>query len=117
MSIITKLIGDKRAWHDYQARVRSLPKAYGTAIGGIERYLMYTGPSDGERLMRMLDDLADLFERGAADGVTVAALVGDDPVEFAEEFKRNYGLGAWLDKEQHRLTDAIAQAQREQSES
>ncbi len=115
MSIITKLIGDKREWREYKARVKALPAGYGTAVEGIERYLMVTGPSDAERLMRMLDDLADLFERAAADGTPVASVVGDDPIEFAEEFKRNYGLGSWLSKEQQRLQDAIAQATEEQA--
>jgi DNA-binding ferritin-like protein (Dps family) len=113
MSIMSKLIGDKRHWREYKQRVAGLPAGYGTAVEGIERYLMHTGPSDADGLMRMLDDLADLFERAAADGTPVAAIVGDDPVEFAEEFKRNYGLGAWLSKEQQRLVDTIGRAERQ----
>jgi DNA-binding ferritin-like protein (Dps family) len=115
MSMISKLIGDKRQWRAYQARTDALPDAYRTAIGGIERYLLHTGPSDGDHLMTMLDDLADLFERAAADGTPVAGIVGEDPVEFAEEFKRTYGLARWISKEQQRLVDAIAQAERQQA--
>ena len=113
MSIITKVIGDKRAWRDYKARVGALPQPHRTAVDSIERYLLRTGPTDGARLMTMLDDLADLFERGAADGSTVGAVVGDDPVGFADEFKRNYGLGSWLESEQRQLTDAVSQARRD----
>ena len=61
--------------------------------------------------MAMFDDLADLFEQSAADGVPVRAIVGDDPVAFVDTFKRNYGQGSWLTKEQRRLTDAIARAE------
>ena len=114
MSILSRVIGDKRRWREYRARVEALPAPYRTAVEGIERYLMYTGPGDGDGLMRMLDDLGDLFESAAADGTPVRSIVGDDPVEFAEEFKRNYGLGAWLAKERSRLTDAVEQAEREQ---
>lgn len=71
---------------------------------------MNTGTTDGEALMRMLDDLADLFERGAADGSDVHAIVGDDPIVFAEEFKANYGVGSWLSREQQRLRDAVTAA-------
>ncbi|WKK73256.1 DUF1048 domain-containing protein [Rathayibacter oskolensis] len=108
--ITTKLIGDKKRWRAYKARTASLPTSHRTAIDGVERYLMVTGPADGEQLMRMLDDLADLFEQSAADGTTVRAVVGEDAVAFAEDFKANYGLGAWLGKEQQRLLTAIDQA-------
>jgi DNA-binding ferritin-like protein (Dps family) len=112
--ITTKLIGDKKRWRAYKARTASLPTSHRTAVDGIERYLMYTGPSDGDQLMRMLDDLADLFEQSAADGTSVRTIVGDDPIAFAEDFKANYGLGSWLSKEQQRLVDAIDEADREQ---
>lgn len=112
--ITTKLIGDKKRWRAHKARTAALPTSHRTAVDGIERYLMYTGPSDGEQLMRMLDDLADLFEQSAADGTSVRTVVGDDPIAFAEDFKANYGLGSWLSKEQQRLVDAIDEADREQ---
>ena len=34
----------------------------------------------------MLEDLADLFEQGAADGTPIREIVGEDPVEFVEAF-------------------------------
>jgi len=108
--ITTKLIGDKKRWRAYKARTASLPTSHRTAVDGVERYLIYTGPSDGDQLMRMLDDLADLFEQSAADGTSVRTVVGDDPIAFAEDFKANYGLGSWLSKEQQRLVDAIDKA-------
>jgi DNA-binding ferritin-like protein (Dps family) len=111
--ITTRLIGDKKRWRQYKARTAALPTSHRTAVDGIERYIMYTGPSDGDQLMRMLEDLADLFEQTAADGTSVRAVVGDDPISFAEEFKANYGLGSWLSKEQQRLVAAIDRAETE----
>jgi DNA-binding ferritin-like protein (Dps family) len=58
----------------------------------------------------MLEDLADLIDRAAADGTTIRDIVGDDPVEFAETFIRNYSEGQWINKERERLTNAINQA-------
>ena len=112
-----KVIGDKRRWRAYQERTKQLPENYRTAVEGLERYLMYTGPGDGDRLMTMIEDLADLFEQSAAAGTPVRAIVGDDPVEFAEAFKRNYGLSQWLSKEQQRLTSAIERATSRESGS
>src|SRR4051812_49668400 len=84
MSIITRLIGDKRRWRQYKARTRQLPASYHTAIDALERYLMCFGPGDGGTAASMFEDLADLFEQSAASGTPVRAIVGEDPVEFAE---------------------------------
>ena len=42
----------------------------------------------------MFEDLADLFEQGAADGTPIREIVGEDPVEFAETFSQNYADGS-----------------------
>lgn len=115
MTFLTKLIGDKRQWREYRARIKALPTEYRTAVDGIQRYLFHTGPGNEKYLLEMLDDLADLFERAAADHTSIAAIVGEDPVEFAEEFKRNYGHAHWLAKEQQLLRDTIAQATQQES--
>lgn len=73
----------------------------------LQRYLMYFGPADGGSAAAMFEDLADLFEQAAADGTPVRAIVGEDPVEFAEAFLRNYPGGQWINRERERLTNAI----------
>jgi DNA-binding ferritin-like protein (Dps family) len=65
------------------------------------------GLGDADSILAMLDDLADLFEQGAADGTPVREIVGEDPVEFAEAFLRNYPAGQWITRERERLTNAI----------
>lgn len=53
----------------------------------MRRYLVYDGGvTDGDTLVTMSGDLADLWERAAADGTPVRAIVGDDPIGFAETF-------------------------------
>lgn len=111
-------LDDKKRWRAYKTRVRRLPPSYRTAVAGVERYLMYTGPdAAGDQLLQMVDDLADLFERAAVDGTPVRAIVGEDPVEFVETFKSNYGLGSWIGKEQRRLNDAIERAEQDEKEN
>ena len=112
--LAAKLIGDKRRWRANRARIAALPAPYRTAADGLVRYLLSTGPSDGDALMTMLEDLADLLEQSAADGTPVREVFGDDPVEFAAAFQRNYGESGWAGREQRRLTESIAQAEREQ---
>jgi DNA-binding ferritin-like protein (Dps family) len=43
-------------------------------------------------------------------GTPVRDIVGDDPVEFAEEFLKNYPQGQWIVRERDRLTSAIDRA-------
>ena len=83
--------GDKKRWRPTRRGPSNSPTNYRTAIEALERYLTYFGAiTKGDVLMSMLEDLADLFEQSAANGTPVRAIVGDDPVEFAEEFLRNY---------------------------
>jgi DNA-binding ferritin-like protein (Dps family) len=104
---IEKMIGDKRRWRQYKARTRQLPADYRMAVEAIERYLMYFGPADGDSAASMFEDLADLFERAAADGTPIRAVVGEDPVEFVDAFAQNYSKGGWVTRERERLTSAI----------
>ena len=110
MSIVAKVIGPKREWRAYKARVHALPQPYRSAVEAIERYLLYFGPGKSDRIQQMLDDLAELFEQSAAGSVPIREVVGEDPVEFAEAFLRNYADTGWVAKERERLTAAIDRA-------
>jgi DNA-binding ferritin-like protein (Dps family) len=110
---ISKVIGPKRRWRAYKARVRQLPENYRTTVEAIERYLMHFGPMDGDSAASLLEDVADLFERAAADGTPIREIVGEDPVEFVEALIGNYEKGGYVTRERKRLTDAIARAEGE----
>jgi DNA-binding ferritin-like protein (Dps family) len=105
---LKRSIEQKRQYRQYKARTKRLPTNYHIAIEALERYLMYFGAiTKGDTMMSMLDDLADLFEQSVADGTPIRAIVGDNPVEFAEVFLQNYSEGQWINKERERLTTAI----------
>ena len=105
----------KRRYKRDRARIDALPGPYRAAAKAVERYLMYgAGITDGDTAIRMFDDFTDLWERAAADGTPVRAIVGDNPVEFAETFVQAYTGKHWLDKERARLTKAIEDAERGQ---
>lgn len=108
---ITGSLEQKKQYRTYKARTERLPAGYHTAIDALERYLMYYGSiTRGDIMLSMLEDLADLFEQSAANRTPIRAVVGDDPVEFAETFLRNYSQGQWINKERERLTRAIERA-------
>jgi DNA-binding ferritin-like protein (Dps family) len=108
---ISKVIGPKKRWRVYKARVRQLPENYRTAVDASERYLMHFVPADGDSAVSEFEHLADLFERAAADGTPIRQIVGDDPAEFVEAFAQNTTKGGYVpDRERKRLTSAIARA-------
>ncbi|HYO85303.1 MAG TPA: DUF1048 domain-containing protein [Dermatophilaceae bacterium] len=111
VEMVTGSLKEKAQYRRYRARMNQLPEPYRVAVQALDRYLMYRGSiTKGDVLVSMLQDLADLFEQSAADGTPVRAVVGEDPVEFAEEFLQNYSEGQWINKERQRLTAAIDRA-------
>src|SRR5690606_19449126 len=100
----------KGRWRQYKERTRQLPENYRAAVEALERYLMYLGPVDGIGATSLFEDLIELFEQSAASGTTVREIVGDDPVEFVEQFARNYPQGQWRKRERDRLISDIERA-------
>ena len=108
---IETLVGSleqKKQYRQYVARIEALPEPYGSAAKALQRYFMYQGGIlDGDTLITMFGDFVDLWERAVADGTPVRAIVGEDPVEFAETFVQAYSGKQWIDKERERLRTAI----------
>jgi DNA-binding ferritin-like protein (Dps family) len=112
---LTGSFEQKRRYRQYRARIKALPEPYSGVAKALQRYFIYfSGVTDGDTAVKMFDDLADLWERAAADGSPVRAIVGDDPVEFAETFALAYTGTRWIDKERTRLVKAIDDADRGQ---
>ncbi len=108
-------IEQKRRYRRYKKRIEPAPAELphgGRRASSATSYHL-GGIGDGESILTMLDDLADLFEQAAASGTPVREIVGDDPVEFVEAFLRNYKAGNWITREQDRLTHAVDQAEAE----
>ena len=110
-------IKQKKRYREYKARTERLPGNYHAAIDALQRYSYYFGHGTAESGLSMLEDLADLFEQAAADGTPIREIVGEDPVEFAEAFLRNYPEGQWIIRERDRLTSAIKRAAGEETEN
>lgn len=108
---VTGSFEQKKQYKNYKARSAELPDNYRTAIEAFDRYLMYFGSiSKGDVLVTMLEDLLDMFEQAAADETPIRSLVGENPVEFIEDFLTNYSEGQWISKERNRLIRSIDSA-------
>lgn len=113
IELVTGSLEQKKQYRQAKARLDALPEPYVTAANAFNRYFMYYGGvTDGDTIVQMFTDLADLWERAAVDGTPLRDIVGDDPVGFAETFVQAYGGRQWIDKERARLTTAIEEAER-----
>ncbi|HEY9290728.1 MAG TPA: DUF1048 domain-containing protein [Microlunatus sp.] len=111
IELVTGSLEEKKQFREHKARIKQLPSNYRAAAEAVERYLTYAGGmAKSDVLLRMYDDLTDLFDQAAADGTPIRDIVGDDPVEFVETFVANYSDGQWINKERLRLTNAIDRA-------
>lgn len=112
IELVTGSLDEKRQYKQQRARLEALPEPYGSVTKAFQRYFMYyAGIVDGATTITMMSDFADLWEQAAADGTPVQAIVGDDPVEFAETFAQSYVGKHWIDKERARLVKAIEDAE------
>lgn len=116
IELVTGSLEEKKQYRALMRRIETLPEPYVSVAKALQRYFMYNGGvvMDGDGMLRMLGDFADLWERAAADGTPVRDIVGDDPVDFADTFVQAYAGKRWIDKERTRLTKAIEDAERQQ---
>lgn len=118
IEMITGSLEEKKQYKQAKSRIDALPEPYREMAKAQQRYNMYYGGvTDGDTIVRMFLDIADLWERAAIDGTPVSAIVGDDPVEFAENYAAAYGGRQWIDKERARLITAYEDAKKKEEES
>ncbi|NYE96692.1 DNA-binding ferritin-like protein (Dps family) [Psychromicrobium silvestre] len=118
IELVTGSLEQKKQYKQAKARLDALPEPYLTVANAFNRYFMYYGgATEGDTIVRMYDDLADLWERAAVDGTPVSEIVGEDPVEFAESFAQAYGGKRWIDKERARLVEAVVEAKAKETGS
>ncbi|WOH18441.1 DUF1048 domain-containing protein [Paenarthrobacter sp. GOM3] len=116
IELVTGSLEQKKQFKQAKARLEALPEPYRTVATAFNRYLMYYGGvTEGDTMVQMFTDLADLWERAAIEGTPVSEIVGDDPIEFAEAFALAYGGKRWIDKERDRLIKAIDKAKEAES--
>ncbi|MGP6170667.1 DUF1048 domain-containing protein [Microbacterium sp. A204] len=108
---LTGSLEQKKQYKQSMARIDALPEPYRASAKALHRYLLASGGvTDGETMIRMFDDFADLWEQAAVDGTPVREIVGENPSEFADTFAQAYAGTHWADKERQRLADAIDDA-------
>lgn len=80
-----RILESKREWKRQEARVKKLPEDYQFVYEKITQYLFANGLGD----VKMIYELIDLFEGGAAEGKHVLEITGEDVADFCDELLRN----------------------------
>lgn len=86
---IKKIIKSKREYKQQMARVEALPTDYKYVFKKIQGHMWMFAAGSGYDMMKIHYDLIELFETGAADGIHVLDITGDDVAAFCDELLRN----------------------------
>ena len=82
MNFIKKMIEEKREWRVMEARAKALPKEYKIVYQEIKGYIW---KSSGLDAIDIFKGILDLFDEGAANGVSVLEITGNNVAAFCDE--------------------------------
>ncbi len=88
-NFLKKIIGDKKAWREMEARAHALPNDYQIVYDEIKVYTWKFSAVNAMDNIVVLEGLLGLFEEGAADGKRVLEITGKDIAAFADGLLRN----------------------------
>lgn len=109
MNILTKIIGDKKAWKAMEARAHALPRDYRVVYDEIKKYMWRFTSGDGMDTVASLEEVVALFEAGAAEGRPVLEVTGEDVAAFCDErLKGADPYGSYLAKLRSSLNEEVA---------
>jgi len=76
---------EKLRYKQVMARVKALPEEYRFLYDKIQHYMWNHAGGDGMDMIRVLSDLLELFEAGAAEGKRALEVTGPDVAELCDE--------------------------------
>ncbi|MFA6198146.1 MAG: DUF1048 domain-containing protein [Patescibacteria group bacterium] len=88
-NFLKKIIGDKKAWKEMEARAKVMPRDYQVVYGEIKKYLWKYPAGTGMDTVSILEGLLGLFETGSADGKNALEITGEDVAAFCDELLKN----------------------------
>ncbi|KRL85860.1 DUF1048 domain-containing protein [Lacticaseibacillus pantheris] len=108
-SSINNMIKDKKRYKQFTKDVAALPAPYAATVTALTKYMWNFARSGA--MMDVLEEILRIFQENAAENVPVLQIVGDDPVEFAENIMAQYPDELWLIKYRNQLRKQVAEAE------
>ncbi|HBF74219.1 MAG TPA: hypothetical protein DDW71_03070 [Lactobacillus sp.] len=108
-NLLNNIIGDKKRYKQFKQEVEALPKAYAETFNALQSYIWNFAKNGA--MMDVLEEMLHMFQESAAEKVPVNQLIGDDPVDFAENIMAQYPDELWLIKYRTRLREQVKKAE------
>ncbi|WP_125579414.1 DUF1048 domain-containing protein [Lacticaseibacillus suibinensis] len=105
------MIKDKKRYRQFLKDVKQLPAPYADTVTALTKYIWSFAGSGA--MMDVLEEVLHIFQESAADQVPVRQIVGEDPVEFAENIMAQYPEEMWLIKYRKQLRQKVKEAEQE----
>ncbi|MEG0571205.1 MAG: DUF1048 domain-containing protein [Oscillospiraceae bacterium] len=81
---------DKREYHEYLNRIKTLPDDYRYVFEKIQKYMWgFSGGGDGYDMIKLQSDLLEMFEESVIDGKQVLDITGEDVASFCDELLKD----------------------------
>jgi DNA-binding ferritin-like protein (Dps family) len=97
-----------REWQAFEVRAAALPAGHRAAWEQIKGSLFPYGDFTGRNLMPIMDAALGLLEEGAADGLSVHEILGDDIPGFATALAGGAGARTYRDRWREQLNGTVA---------
>mgnify|MGYP005984508965 CR=1 FL=1 len=104
-NIFKKLVGEKKQYRKVKKEMKELPKPYAETLEALEKYMWNFAKTS--KFMDVLEELLQIFQENAAEGVPVGNVIGDDPVTFADTIMAQYPDELWLITYQNHLRSQV----------
>ena len=106
---IDTMIKDKKRYKQFTKDIKALPAPYAVTVNALAKYIWNFAGSGA--MMDVLEEVLHIFQESAPENVPVRQIVGEDPVEFAENIMAEYPDELWLIKYRSQLRQKVIEAE------
>ena len=105
MDFIKNMINDKKEYKEQLSRVEKLPEDYRFVFKKIQEYIWSFAGGDGSDMLKVQQELIELFEMSSANGKHILEVTGEDVAGFCDDFICD--TKKWTDKYGDKLNSNI----------
>ncbi|MGL5973547.1 MAG: DUF1048 domain-containing protein [Oscillospiraceae bacterium] len=103
--LIKNLIKDKKEYKSQILKIEKMPEDYRFVFLKIQKYIWSFAGGNGRDMLKLQNQLIDLFEESALEGKNVLEVTGEDIVGFCDEFLCD--VKKWTDRYRNKLNRDI----------
>lgn len=97
---------EKAEFKKFQKRVNLLPSDYKFVFKEVQDFMWTFSDFSGEKMLEAMYDLLDMFEEGAANGVDVFTITGEDVGGFADGIVKEVA-NTWIEDRKNKINKKV----------